>query len=112
VSAALTRAIHRLDPAAQVAAPGAYQADVNAQIAQNTWTIHGSVIVLLVYVVTAAVNTLAMAALARRAELAILRLAGATRGHLLRMVRIEQAILLGLTLLADGAIAGLTLIRW
>ena len=47
--AALARAIHGLDPAAQVAAPTGYQADVNAQLAQNTWTIHVSVIVLLVY---------------------------------------------------------------
>ena len=110
VFAALTRAIHSLDPAAEVATPGGYQAAVNAQIAQNTWTIHVSVIVLLVYVVIAALNTLAMAALARRAELAVLRLAGATRGQLLRMVRIEQAVLLGLALVVGGAIAALTLI--
>lgn len=110
VFAALTRAIHSLDPAAKVATPGGYQAAVNAQIAQNTWTIHVSVIVLLVYVVIAALNTLAMAALARRTELAVLRLAGATRGQLLRMVRIEQAVLLGLALVVGGAIAALTLI--
>jgi len=47
---------------------------VNAQIAQNTRTIHVSVTVLLVYVIIAALNTLAMAALARRGELGILRL--------------------------------------
>ncbi len=110
VFAALSHAIRGLDPAAQVATPGGYQAAVNAQIAQNTWTIHVSVIVLLVYVVIAALNTLAMAALARRGELAVLRLAGATRRQLLRMVRIEQAVLLGLTLLVGGAIAALTLV--
>jgi putative ABC transport system permease protein len=110
VLAALTRAIHGLDPAAQVATPGGYQAAVNAQIAQNTWTIHVSVIVLLVYVVIAALNTLAMAALARRAELAILRLGGVSRRQLLRMVRIEQAVLLGLALIVGGVIAALTLV--
>lgn len=110
VSGALTRAIHRLDPAAEVATPGGYQAAVNAQIAQNTWTIHVSVIVLLVYVIIAALNTLAMAALARRAELAILRLTGATRHQVLRMARIEQAMLLGLALVVGGAIAALTLV--
>jgi putative ABC transport system permease protein len=110
VLAALTRAIHGLDPAAEVATPGDYQAAVNAQVAQNTWTIHVIVMVLLVYVVIAALNTLAMAALARRAELAILRLAGATRRQLLRMVRIEQAVLLGLALILGGAIAALTLV--
>jgi len=110
VSAALTRAIRGRDPAAEVATPSGYQAAVNAQIAQNTWTVHISVMVLLVYVIIAALNTLAMAALARRAELAILRLAGATRHQLLRMVRIEQAVLLGLALTVGGAIAALTLI--
>ena len=110
VLGALTRAIHGLDPAAGVATAGGYQAAVNAQVAQNTWTIHVIVIVLLVYVVIAALNTLAMAALARRAELAILRLAGATPRQLLRMVRIEQAVLLGLALTVSGAIAALTLV--
>lgn len=67
-------------------------------------------IVLLVYVVIAALNTLVMAALARRAELAVPRLGGATRGQLLSMVRTERAVLLGLTLMVGGAIAALTLI--
>jgi len=83
---------------------------VNAQVAQNTWTIHVSVIVLLVYVIIAALNTLAMAALDRRRELGILRLAGATRRQLLRMVRVEQSVLLGLALAVGGAIAALTLV--
>jgi hypothetical protein len=39
VLAALTRAIRGQDPAARVVTPGGYQAAVNAQIAQNTWTI-------------------------------------------------------------------------
>jgi putative ABC transport system permease protein len=110
VRAALTRAVRGQDPAARVATPGDYQAAVNAQVAQNTWTIHVSVIVLLVYVVIAALNTLAMAALGRRAELAVLRLGGATRRQLLRMARIEQAVLLGLALIVGGAIAAVTLI--
>jgi putative ABC transport system permease protein len=110
VFAILARAIHSLDPPAVIATPGGYQAAVNAEIAQNTWTIHMSVIVLLVYAVIAALNTLAMAALARRRELATLRLAGATRRQLFRMVRIEQAVLLGLALAVGGGIAALTLV--
>jgi putative ABC transport system permease protein len=110
VLAALARAIQGVDPGAQVATPGDYQAAVNAQIAQNTWTIHVSVMVLLVYVVIAALNTLAMAALARRGELGVLRLAGVTRRQVLRMVRIEQAVLLGLALTVGGVIAALTLV--
>jgi putative ABC transport system permease protein len=110
VSAALTRAVHGVGPAAEVATSADYQAAVNAQVAQNTWTIHISVLVLLVYVVIAALNTLAMAALARREELAVLRPTGATRGQLLRMVRIEQAVLLGIALAVSSAIAALTLV--
>ncbi len=78
--------------------------------AANIWSIHTIVTVLLVYVVIAALNTLATAAFARRRELAVLRLAGATRGQLLRMVRIEQAVLLGLALLGGGIIAAVTLV--
>jgi putative ABC transport system permease protein len=110
VLTALSRTVHGLDPAARVATSAGYQAAVNAQIAQNTWTIHIIVFVLLVYVVIAALNTLAMAALARRGELAILRLAGATHRQLLRMVRTEQAVLLGLALTVGGGIAALTLV--
>jgi putative ABC transport system permease protein len=39
-----------------------------------------------------------MAALARRTELAILRVAGVSRRQLVRMVQIEQAVLPGLAL--------------
>jgi putative ABC transport system permease protein len=66
--------------------------------------------VLLVYVAIAALNTLAMAALARRRELAILRLADATCGQLLHRVPIEQAVLLGHVLVVGGTIAALTLV--
>lgn len=66
VTAALTSAIYHQDPAARVVTPSGDQASVNAQIAQNAWTIHISVIVLRVYVVIPALNTLAMAALGRR----------------------------------------------
>ena len=67
-------------------------------------------VVLVVYVVIAALNTLAMAALARRGEIGILRLGGVTRSQLLRMVRTEQAVLLGLALVVGGTIAALTLV--
>jgi putative ABC transport system permease protein len=105
-----SRALRDVDPTAQVATPRAYQAAVNTAIAENTWTIHLSVTVLLVYVVIAALNTLAMAALARRTELGILRLAGVTRGQVLRLVRIEQATVLGLALVVGGMIAAATLV--
>ncbi len=110
VARALTGVTTSLDPAAQVLPPDAYRATLNADIAQNTWTIHVFVVVLVMYVVIAALNTLVMAALARREEMAILRLAGLSTGQLLRMVRTEQTILLGLALVAGGGIAALTLV--
>lgn len=110
VSAALGGAVRNLDPAVAVVAPGAYRAALNTEIAQNTWTIHVFVIVLLVYVVIAALNTLIMAALARREETAVLRLAGVSRGQILRMHRAEQTVLLGLALVAGGGVAALTLV--
>lgn len=110
VAAALGRALAGVDPAAAVLTRDRYQAAVSASIAQNTWTIHVSVLVLLAYVVIGALNTLAMAALARRSELGVLRLAGLTRRQLLRMVRLEQSVLLGLALVVGGLIAAGTLI--
>ena len=110
VAPALNGVTTSLDPAAQVLPPDAYRATLNADIAQNTWTIQVFVVVLLVYVFIAALNTLIMAALARREEMAILRLAGLSTGQLLRMVRTEQAVLLGLALVAGGGIAALTLV--
>jgi len=67
-----------------------YQAELDKDLAANGWTSQIIVGVMLVYVVIAAVNTLVMAALARRRELAILRLTGVTRIQVLRMVRLEQ----------------------
>jgi putative ABC transport system permease protein len=50
-----------------------------------------------------------MAAMGRRRELATLRLSGTTRKQILRMVRIEQGLLLGVGLIIGGAIAAATL---
>ena len=110
VAVSLTRALAGVDPAAAVLTPDRYQAAVSESVAQNTWSIHVSVLVLLAYVVIAALNTLAMAAFARRSELAVLRLSGLTRRQLLRMARIEQTVLLGLALVVGGLIAAATLV--
>ena len=108
--AELQRTLDRLAPGASVLDRGHYQAALSAELAQNAWTNQVVVGVLLVYVVIAAVNTLAMAATGRRRELATLRLAGTTRRQILRMVRFEQALLLGLALVVGGAVAAATLL--
>jgi putative ABC transport system permease protein len=50
----------------------------------------------LVYTVIAIANTLVMATAGRRAELAALRLAGATRGQVLRLAGMEAALVAAL----------------
>lgn len=108
--AALRTVVGRFSPGASVVARDAYQVGLDKSLAENAWTNQVVVGVLLVYVVIAAVNTLVMYALGRRREFAVLRLAGTTRRQVLRMVRLEQALLLGLALVVGAAIAAATLI--
>ena len=109
VEAALRAELGRFAPGS-VLARDEYQAELDKDLAANGWTSQIIVGVMLVYVVIAAVNTLVMAALARRRELAILRLTGVTRIQVLRMVRLEQALLVGLAMVVGGAIAVATLV--
>ena len=109
VEAALRAELGRFAPGS-VLARDEYQAELDKDLAANGWTSQIIVGVMLVYVVITAVNTLVMAALARRRELAILRLIGVTRIQVLRMVRLEQALLVGLAMVVGGAIAVATLV--
>jgi putative ABC transport system permease protein len=106
----LAQVLDRLAPGASIVNRADYQAALNKDLAQNAWSNQVVVGVLLVYVGIAAVNTLAMAAMGRRRELATLRLAGTTRSQILRMVRAEQALLLTVGLLIGGAVAAATLL--
>jgi putative ABC transport system permease protein len=97
-------------PGSSVLARDEYPAELDKDLAASGWTSQIIVGVMLVYVVIAAVNTLVMAALARRRELAIPRLTGVTRIQVLRTVRLEQALLVGLAMVVGGAIAAATLV--
>jgi len=88
---------------------GDYQVALDKDLTEGAWANQMIVSVLLVYVAIAAVNTLAMAAMGRRRELATLRLAGTTRTQILRMVRFEQGLLLAVGLGVGGVIAAATL---
>jgi putative ABC transport system permease protein len=107
--AGLARVLDRVAPGASIVARADYQAALDKDLAQNAWANQVIVGVLLAYVAIAAVNTLAMAAMGRRRELATLRLAGTTRAQILRMVRAEQALLLTVGLVVGGAVAAATL---
>ncbi|GAA0516613.1 hypothetical protein Ade02nite_25240 [Paractinoplanes deccanensis] len=65
--------------------------------------------VMVGYAALAAGNTMVMAALARKRELAVLQLTGVTRRQVRRMVNAEQVGLLGAALTIGGVIAAITL---
>jgi putative ABC transport system permease protein len=108
--AAVDRALSRSAPGARLVPRAAYRTSLSENMTQSAWTNQVVTAVLLGYVVIAAANSLAMYALARRREFATLRLAGTTRRQVLRMVRAEQVVLLGLALIVGGAIAAATLV--
>jgi putative ABC transport system permease protein len=108
--AAARSELDRVAPGATIIDRDSYQVGLNENLVQNAWANQMITAVLLVYVVIAAVNTLVMYALGRRREFAVLRLSGTTRLQVLRMVRLEQGLLLGLALLLGAAIAAATLI--
>ncbi|BCY08557.1 ABC transporter permease [Actinoplanes sp. L3-i22] len=78
-------------------------------LALSAWLNRLLIAVMVGYTVVAAANTMVMAALARRRELALLRLTGVTRRQVRRMVNAEQLGLLGTAVILGGAIAALTL---
>ncbi|SHN47216.1 ABC transporter permease [Cryptosporangium aurantiacum] len=78
-------------------------------LAVSAWANKLLISVLVGYAALAAANTMVVAALARRRELAVLRLVGLTKGQVKRMVHAEQAGLLGVALVIGGVIAAWTL---
>ncbi|WP_305785612.1 ABC transporter permease [Symbioplanes lichenis] len=78
-------------------------------LALSAWLNKLLVGVMVGYAALAAANTMVMAALARRRELALLRIVGVTGRQARRMVNAEQTGLLGVALLLGGAIAAVTL---
>ncbi|WP_436534707.1 FtsX-like permease family protein [Actinoplanes sp. HUAS TT8] len=78
-------------------------------LALSAWLNRLLIAVMVGYTVVAAANTMVMAALARRRELALLRLTGVTRRQVRRMVNAEQLGLLGTAVILGGAIAAVTL---
>ncbi|MEU4419088.1 FtsX-like permease family protein [Actinoplanes sp. NPDC024001] len=81
-----------------------------ADLALSAWLNKMLVGVMVGYAVLSVANTMVMAALARRRELALLRIVGVTPGQARRMVHAEQAGLLGVALVIGGTIAALTLV--
>ncbi|MEV6850111.1 ABC transporter permease [Actinoplanes sp. NPDC051411] len=82
---------------------------IGTDLAIGAWLNKMLIGVMVGYAALAAATTMVMAALARRRELALLRLVGVTRRQIRRMVNAEQAGLLGVSVLIGASIAALTL---
>lgn len=107
---AIRGVLHHVAPGASLRTTASYRAALERSSAPGTWTNQLIAASLLVYGIIAAVNALAMYALARRREFAILRLAGTTRRQVLRMVQLEHVLLLGLSLLVGAMVSAATLV--
>jgi len=74
------------------------------------WTNYLLVALLIAFAAIAVVNTLAMATLARSREFATLRLTGATRLQVMRMIRWEAVLITIIALAVGTAITAMTLV--
>ncbi|MDH6628791.1 putative ABC transport system permease protein [Streptomyces sp. LBL] len=82
---------------------------LSKDLALGAWLNKLLIGVMVGYAALAAANTMVMAALARRRELALLRLVGVTRRQIKNMVHAEQAGLLGVALVIGASIAAIAL---
>ncbi len=106
--AALTAATAQL-PSTTLVPSGQATSEVSKDLAISAWLNKLLITVMIGYAALAAANTMTMAALARRRELAVLQLTGVTTRQVKRMVYAEQAGLLGVSVLIGGVIAAVTL---
>ncbi|MEV4345311.1 FtsX-like permease family protein [Actinoplanes sp. NPDC049596] len=96
-------------PGAQLVPASELTGQLSRDLALSAWLNKLLIGVMVGYAALAAGNTMVMAALARKRELAVLQLAGVTRRQVRRMVSAEQVGLLGAALTIGGLIAAVTL---
>ncbi|MFD0534891.1 FtsX-like permease family protein [Actinomadura luteofluorescens] len=89
--------------------PDAFQAGLSQEIRLQGFVSLLVVAAITGFILVGLVTTLATATAARRREFALLRLVGATRRQVLRMLRLEAAIVLGTGIAVGGLIAAVTL---
>ncbi|SDT23685.1 FtsX-like permease family protein [Actinoplanes derwentensis] len=102
-------AVLRKIPGATLVGTDALTGGLAEDLALSAWLNRLLIAVMVGYTAVAAANTMVMAALARRRELAVLRLTGVTSRQVKRMINAEQVGLLGTAVLLGGTIAALTL---
>lgn len=108
VDAALAEIAQRY-PTTTAARTDALTGKLAEDLAISAWLNKLLIGVMVGYAALASANTMVVAALARRRELAMLRLAGVTRRQVRNMVHAEQSGLLGVALAIGAAIAAVTL---
>ncbi|NJP42037.1 FtsX-like permease family protein [Actinacidiphila epipremni] len=108
---AVRHALARLDvPGLTVTDRAGYRAQADRDLELNGWANRVMTGVLGGFAAVAAANTLVMTVLDRRREVALLRLAGTTRGQVLRMLRAEALLVAAAGLGIGALIAWITLI--
>jgi putative ABC transport system permease protein len=81
-----------------------------ADPAADVWLDYSGTAVYVAFAAVAAVNTLVTVVVGRRAELAAVRLAGATRGQVLGVLTCEAVVVTATALLAGAGVAAATLL--
>ncbi|MFC4053249.1 FtsX-like permease family protein [Actinomadura syzygii] len=94
----------------RVVSPGDFRAGLSQEIKLQGFISYIVVAAIAGFILIGVVTTLALATAARRREFALLRLVGATRRQVLRMLRLEAAIVLGTGVAAGTLIAAVTLL--
>lgn len=101
--------LHRAEPSWQVLDRAAYRAEaLRRQDASMTAT-YLLLVVVTVFTSISVVNTLVMSTMERSGEFALLRLVGATRRQVARMMRLENAVIVLAALLVGSLVAGAVL---
>ncbi|TDD96080.1 ABC transporter permease [Actinomadura rubrisoli] len=97
---------------ARAIGPGAFGAGLSRELRLQGLVSQVVVAAIGGFIVIGLVTTLALATGARRREFALLRLVGGTRRQVLRMLRLEAAIVLGTGTAAGALIAAVTLLAF
>ncbi|GAA4241302.1 ABC transporter permease [Actinomadura meridiana] len=103
------RAVTAAYAGTRVITPDAFGASLSQEIRLQGFVNLVVVGAITGFILIGLVTTLAVATAARRREFALLRLVGATRGQVLRMLRLEAAIVLGTGIAAGTLIVAVTL---
>ncbi|MFJ3712632.1 FtsX-like permease family protein [Streptomyces sp. NPDC090053] len=101
--------LHRDKPSWQVLDRDAYRAEALRRQDASMIATYLLLVVVTVFTSISVVNTLVMTTMERSGEFALLRLVGATRRQVARMMRLENAVIVLAALLVGALVAGVVL---